>query len=207
MIDFNNKKVLVIAPHMDDEVIGCSGTLMSMRNQMARLIVVHMSDDECRINEFDNVCRMLKIDEHYRLGCEDGFIRLFYKVAVVKLIEIIQSEQIDVVFIPHAEDNHLDHIATHEIAMDAIGKARYWSTQNQTCHVKDIFEYEVWSFQKKVSVCVDITQFIDVKKQMMSYYTSQLDFDYIKYIEYINGYRGLSFNKQGFVECFGLVQI
>ena len=64
------------------------------------------------------------------------------------MIEIIQSEQIDVVFIPHAEDNHLDHIATHEIAMDAIGKARYWSTQNQTCHVKDVFEYEVWSFQK-----------------------------------------------------------
>ena len=64
---------------MDDEVIGCSGTLMSMRNQMARLIVVHMSDDECRINEFDNVCRMLKIDEHYRLGVRMDLFDCFTK--------------------------------------------------------------------------------------------------------------------------------
>lgn len=207
MIDFENKRVLVIAPHMDDEVIGCSGTLMAMRDQIAQLIVVHMSDDECRINEFENISKILNIDEHYRLGCEDGFVRLSYKKAVMKLIEIIQSKQIDIVFIPHAEDEHVDHIATHEIAMDAIGKARYWVTPYQTCHVMDVFEYEVWSFQKKVSVCINITEFIDIKKQMMSYYASQLEFDYIKFIEYINGYRGLSFNKQGYMECFSLVRI
>ena len=207
MVEFKNKKVLVIAPHMDDEVIGCSGTLMSVRNEIGELIVVHMSDDECRIGEFEYIREMLCIDEHFRLGCEDGYIRLFYKEAVNKLIEIIQSKQIDIVFIPHAEDNHVDHMATHEIAMDAIGKARYWSTEYKTCHIDEVLEYEVWSLQKNVSVCIDITKYIDMKKQLMNYYASQLKFDYEKFIEHLNGYRGLSFNKHGYMECFGLVKI
>lgn len=207
MIEFKDKKVLVIAPHMDDEVIGCSGTLLSVRDEIGELTVVHMSEDECRMGEFERIREMLRIDEHFRIGCEDGYIRLFYKEAVNKLIEIIQSKQIDIVFIPHAGDNHVDHIATYEIAIDAIGKARYWLTQYKTCHVDEVLEYEVWSPQKKVSVCVDITEYIDMKKQMMSFYASQLEFDYSKFIEYLNGYRGLSFNKHGYMECFGLLKI
>lgn len=200
-------RVLIIAPHMDDEVIGCSGTILTIRDQISKLIVVHMAEDENRIKEFEKVSAILRIDEHYNLGCEDGFVDLSYKESVLKLISIIQNNQIDTVFIPSSTDDHLDHISTHKIAMDAIGKSRYWPIDHKTCHVQNILEYEVWSFQEKVSVCQDITNYLEKKKEMMALYSSQLEFDYLKYIEYINGYRGLLFNRTGYAECFGLTMI
>ena len=207
MIEYKNKNVLIIAPHMDDEVIGCSGTILKIRNRISKLVVVHMSDDEIRIKEFENVKRILNIDKHYRFGLQDGFLNMSYKETVIKLIKIIQAEKINIIFIPHFADNHLDHRVTHKMAMDAIGKARYWKTQYNVCRVQDRLEYEVWSFQENVSICVDISEFIELKKQMMLSYESQLDFDYVKYVEYCNGYRGLLFNKGGFTECFNLKQI
>lgn len=204
MIDFSGRTVMIISPHMDDEVIGCSGTITLFRKEINRLIIVHMTEDESRIVEYQEINKLLQVDNHYELCLEDGFIEENYKQAVLKLIEIIQEEKPQLIFIPHSDDNHVDHIATHRIAIDAIEKSRYWNDESRHHNVQDILEYEVWSFQKKVSYVVDISLVINQKIQLMEVYSSQLDFDYLRFIKYINGYRGLLHNKKGYAECFNL---
>lgn len=53
MIDLAEKKIMIIAPHMDDEVIGCSGTLLANRSKISEIIIVHMTYDERRFSEFN----------------------------------------------------------------------------------------------------------------------------------------------------------
>ena len=202
MIDFFKKKVMVIAPHMDDEVIGCSGTLLLNSSKLESLSVIHMTSDQCRLSEYAKVAQLLNVKKHVCLDAEDGFVNNSYRTCVLKLIKIIQQERPDIVFIPHAKDDHVDHIATNQISLDAILKARYWDTGEDEWKVNTILEYEVWSFQDAVSEIIDISEVVEDKKNIMSIYQSQLGFNYIQFIEYCNGYRGLLYNRGGYAECF-----
>ena len=204
MINFQNKSIMIIAPHLDDEIIGCSGTILLNRDKINKLIVVHMTDDDIRKKEYKNIKQALKINKDYMLQLKDGFVNNSYEEAVLTLIDIIQIEKPDIVFIPHAADNHVDHSATNKISIDAIEKARYWNCEEKEWHVDYILEYEIWSFQKSVSDVIDISDIINKKIELMKQYQSQLRFNYLKYIEYINGYRGLLFNRGGFAECFNI---
>ncbi len=205
---FKNSTVVIIAPHMDDEIIGCAGTIILNEKDIERLVIVHMTFDAHRETERQKVDKILHVSENYNLGLMDGFVNHYYDVGVNKLIEVIQKEQPNIVFIPHMYDNHVDHIATHNIAIDALEKARYWHTEYHLWKVQYVFEYEVWSFQRIVSEVVDITEVLEQKKNLMKLYESQtIDFNYLEYIHYINGYRGLLFNKIGFAECFMIRRI
>ena len=201
-MDLKGKNVVIIAPHMDDEIIGCGGTILKFRDQMNKLVLIHMTNDDQRLKEFKKIKHQLEITKEYNLNLQDGFVGESYLNAVLMLIEIIQAEKPDVVFIPHYNDYHIDHISTNLIAIDAIEKARYWKSVYEGWKVDVIYEYEVWSFQSDVNEIVEINEFIDKKKSLMGVYESQLDFDYIKYIDCCNGYRGIFYNKCGYAECF-----
>lgn len=207
MIDFSGKRVMVIAPHMDDEVIGCSGVLLLNIAKLESLTVIHMTSDPCRMSEYAKVEHLLRINKHLYLDAEDGFVYNSYKTCVLQLIKIFQQERPEIVFIPHDKDDHVDHIATNRIALDAISKARYWTSDENEWRVSTILEYEVWSFQEMVSEIIDISAVIEEKKNIMSTYQSQLGFNYIQFIEYCNGYRGLLYNRGGYAECFRIRKV
>lgn len=204
-MELQNKKIMIIAPHMDDEIIGCAGTILKYRDIIKKLIVVHITNDKKREEEFKKIKDALKIDECYNLDLKDGFVNSFYKLGVLEIIKVIQKEKPDIVFIPHQNDYHRDHISTNLISLDAIEKARYWETNYSVWHVNKIYEYEVWKLQSDVSEIVEISDYIENKKELMKNYTSQLDFDYLKFIECINGYRGIFYNKKGYAECFHII--
>lgn len=193
---------------MDDEVVGCSGTILLNRESILELIVVYFTDDVKRIIENNSVGDKMRINKQYNLHLKDGFVAQGYEDGVCQLINIVQKEHPDIVFIPHSKDAHVDHIATHNIAMDALNKARYWKTEYDFWSPEYVFEYEVWSFLENVSEVVDISAVFEQKLELMSMYQSQLkDYDYLNYIQYINGYRGLLYNKNGKAECFMLRKV
>ena len=203
MLLFTCKKVLIVAPHMDDEILGCAGTIILNREQILELIIVYSSEDINRKEENINVAEILKVNRQYCLHLRDGFVSQGYENGVCQLIDIIQTERPDIVFIPHGKDSHVDHVAIYNMAMDAIDKARYWETEHDIWKPESVVEYEVWSFQENVSVVVDISSVIEQKLTLMSKYKTQLkDYDYLNHIRYVNGYRGLFYNKKGFAECF-----
>ncbi|MEK3661929.1 hypothetical protein BSK49_10840 [Paenibacillus odorifer] len=198
------KNIMVIAPHYDDEIIGCGGTLIKYRDEIKELSVVHLTKDSIRQQEFMCIQDQLGVSDHFHLDFNDGYLLEQYKECVIQLIDIIQNKKPQILMIPHRIDSHPDHQAAYKIAMDAIEKARYWNPkEGGGCHkVSYILEYEVWFPQKEVSVVVDVTENIEIKKSLMNLYKSQSVFPYPKLIETLNGWRGLIHQRGGMIEAY-----
>jgi len=198
---FNDKIVLIIAPHPDDEIIGCGGTIIKHRDEIKRLIVVYIVANDTRKAEVMQLKPKLKIDEVYFFDTSDGFVAQSYASICEKLIDIIQAESPDFIFLPFENDAHVDHAATNKISWDAIEKSRYWN--NKDWHAEVVFEYEVWSFMNDIGYIESIDNEIENKiKLMKTIYASQLGFDYLSFIKYKNGYRGMLHNRSGYAEVF-----
>lgn len=174
-------KVLVFAPHNDDEVLGVGGTMARMAAEGHEVYV-------CEVTSGRNA-DLLKSEAkeaHARLGVRECF---FLDFPVVKLREIPMSElnqkisetvkrvQPDMVFIPHKGDMHRDH---YEVAMAAMVALRPVELPN----LKAIYAYETlseteWNMPTAdnlfvPNVWVDISDYIDKKIDAMKCYKSQI---------------------------------
>ena len=203
-------RALVVAPHPDDEVIGCGGTLLRFRDQITHLAVAHLTASPSRIGEFHRVRDAIGIDAHYNVGHEDGFCTAAGKRIRLELIRVIQAERPDVVLTPHRHDSHADHQAASRYTRDAIDKARYWppSQGDATHRVPTVLEYEVWTPILRPAVIYDITCSFERKLNLMAEYQSQTStFPYIDYVRSINSWRGLTHYCGGYAEAFGCYAI
>lgn len=203
MFERNNLNVMIFAPHVDDEVLGCAGVILKNRNKIARLTVIHITGTDERYQEFEVVSKYLSVDSHISLRFRDGFIQNDATNITVELIKYIQDIKPNIVFMPHVGDQHTDHQALYHIGLDAIQKARYWDIGKDGHRVDDIYLYEVWSFMQTISHIVDITDVFEEKRQLLSYYQSQMSFPYLEYSNIVNSYRGLIHNRTGQAEAFG----
>ena len=203
--------VLVIAPHFDDEVIGCGGTLLRFRSQIERLTIVHITAaSERREAEFGNVRTVLPIDEHYALQQEDGFCGKNSSELILSLVRVIQLESPDVVFVPHEREAHADHRTAWWLTRDAVEKARYWKSDPpaSTHRVQLLLAYEVWTPLSDPSFVCDVTEHFERKCSLLRFYESQLeDFPYVDYVRAFNGWRGLAHHRRGQAEAFAVRSI
>lgn len=117
-------KVLVFAPHNDDEVLGVGGTIAKYTQSGNQVIVCEVTSGS---NE--NIVKKIKkeaLQAHKLLGVTET---VFLDLPVVNLknlevdklnasfLEIVQKVKPDVAFIPHKGDMHIDH---YEVAMAAM---------------------------------------------------------------------------------------
>jgi LmbE family N-acetylglucosaminyl deacetylase len=201
-------RVLVVAPHYDDEVIGCGGTLLRFRHRITHLVLFHITAASPRRRaEFELVRGALRPDQCYAVGAQDGFSGRSAGDAVVALVRAIQLERPDFVLAPHPQEAHSDHRETSRITLDALEKARFWDMPPPaTPHrVPVLVEYEVWTALSSPSVVCDITEVFRTKCELVSLYSSQVArFPYSEYVTALNGWRGLLFLRCGQAEVFGL---
>lgn len=142
--------VIVISPHMDDETLGCGGTIIKRRQAGNDVRIVFMTDgsrshnlispDELkalRIKEAIAAGHIMGVekDKIIFLNFEDGNLKKHHKPAIAKLIEIFRHYQPDEVFIPYHQDIHVDHIATHSITLMAL---------NEYGKNVMVYEYPIW---------------------------------------------------------------
>jgi LmbE family N-acetylglucosaminyl deacetylase len=157
------KSVLVIAPHPDDEAIGCGGAVCRhvAVGGTADLLVCTM--DEARKTEVGASARVLGIRDTISLGYP---VESLGEQAVLaeQVFGILKERQPDILFVPFLFDNHQDHRAVNEALIKGYSRHAF------DCMV---YAYPVW-FPLHPNVVIDIGPVWATKKQAIECYPSQL---------------------------------
>jgi LmbE family N-acetylglucosaminyl deacetylase len=188
-----NTKILVLAAHPDDEVLGCGGTLAIALKKKARVKIIFFgegvtaryqpgkenSDDalkaiNVREDEARKALKILKIKD-YKFGDKHSTKFDKYSLATfTKEIEhVIEKFEPDIIFTHSSRDLNIDHVIIHKASMIACRPgARY-------C-VKQIYSFEVpcssnWIFEDKFNpnFYVDISNTIHIKQSSFSQYKNE----------------------------------
>lgn len=171
------EKVLVIAPHPDDEAIGCGGTLLKHIGSKGLVKVVYLTIDKERNKEARKSLEMLNItdSEFYNFEIENINI----EKAVNKMSETLLNFKPEIVFVPFILDNHKDHRTANEILIRA-------SRLNKFNFL--VYAYPVW-FPVYPNVLIDISNVWEAKKILIEIYQSQiLTRDYVNMAESLARY-------------------
>ncbi len=146
------KKILVIAPHADDEVLGCGATMekaCSEGDEVHVLICTNASvgAPELFSAEIIKQIRSEALEAHRVLGVKETFFLEFpapvldqyprYKMSN-EISAMIKRIGADTVYIPHRGDCHKDHAIIHDCAMVACRPLA-------NCTVKHVYAYETLS--------------------------------------------------------------
>ncbi|MFA6310834.1 MAG: PIG-L family deacetylase [Sterolibacterium sp.] len=123
------RRVLVFAPHPDDEVFGCGGTLGLLAAAGADITVVVVSDGalggnspglvEGRENESRAAAQVLGYPPPTFWRLPDRGIR-YGETLVIRMLAAITSAQADLVFAPAISEIHPDHQAVALAAGEAL---------------------------------------------------------------------------------------
>jgi LmbE family N-acetylglucosaminyl deacetylase len=181
-------KVLVIAPHPDDEIIGVGGTIAKRTLAGDEVYVCIVTKgclplfEENFIEQGRSECRqadkLLGVKETIFLDFPAVMLETVPRYELNgKISEVIQRIQPEEVYIPHRGDMQLDHQMVVDAAMVAVrprGKD----------YPKRIYAYETlsetgWNIPNTVNdfiptVYEDITDTYDIKMNAMSVFKSQL---------------------------------
>ncbi len=146
------KNILIIAPHADDEILGCGATMakeIANGNNVYVLICTnaHVGAPELFSGELIKQIRLEALTAHKLLGVKatafldfpapalDQYPR--YKMTN-QMSEVIRKFEVDTVYIPHRGDCHKDHAIVHDCAMVACRPL-------VNCKVKHVYAYETLS--------------------------------------------------------------
>ena len=138
MNDFSNEKLLVIAPHSDDEILGCGGLISKVKKEGGKVYVLIFNlgfekDDtkesqEKRKNEVQEAMNVLKVDNYHLVHDQPDNNRDLDIEPLHSLIEVIEStsnvslEKIapTIVAIPTVFSHHQDHVHVHRACIAAL---------------------------------------------------------------------------------------
>lgn len=196
--------ILVIAPHPDDEIIGCGGTMAKAINNKDKVYVQYLSSgdskEKIREKEAENACSFMKVTDYEFLRLKDET----FKVTARNISEITRfwkKIKPDFVYISH----NLDSDYEHKIAYQMI-TGTYWRYNlDSDKKTRGLILYEVHKPLQTYNLVENITNYIDVKMKAMSYYKSQLEVSRIDLaIKGLNQYRGLLHEQCEFAEVFAI---
>jgi len=183
------KSVLIIAPHPDDETLGCGGTLLRHKAegcQVHWLLITGMSEERRFSKE-----RIAKRNEEILLAAQayafDSVTQLNFPPAALETLplgqiiagisDVINKVKPQIVYVPYRNDAHSDHELVFDAAMSATKSFRY-------PFIKRVLAYETLSetdFGMKPedggfrpNVFVDISAFINKKLDIMEIFESEM---------------------------------
>lgn len=183
-----NRQILVVAPHPDDETLGCGGTLLRHRalgDEIHWLIVTEMHESDGfsqesisrRREEIIEITKCYEFSQVIQLGFPttrlDTFPRGKIIAAMGKAFKQIQPE---LVYVPYRYDAHTDHAIAFDCSLACCKWFRYPS-------VRRVLAYETTSetefgftscgqgFQPQVFI--DIEHWLDKKIEILKAYQGE----------------------------------
>jgi len=165
----SNSRALVLVPHVDDEIMGCGGTMCRIGKRGAHMKVVYMSGSAHQHNqgcndhlirmdrgETDLALRTLRCYDSELLDPDLKTVRCDEK-SLVRLSAILDQYEPDMIFVPCFDESRPDYIKTATMAAMALERYPY----NADCYC--------YSFEgaRGPNALVDITLTIDDKIEAM----------------------------------------
>lgn len=130
------RKIMVLAPHPDDELLSCGGTILKYSSLGSEIVAVLMSqglggyakDEEkdriaaIREQEYRNATKNLRVDEVVNLRLDDVVVN---RDNVKTVTNLVRDHQPDIILAPHKNDTHRAHRATALLAKEAVYHATH----------------------------------------------------------------------------------
>jgi N-acetylglucosamine malate deacetylase 1 len=198
---------LVVAPHPDDEAIGCGGTIAQNSAAGDRIVVAFLTSGECGIpgmakaevarrreGEAVSAAKVLGVADLHFLRSPDGRLSSSCAEAVRKLADVLSAERPDIVRVPHPLDGHADHHAAWPLLQKAI--------HISGAPTPEILAYEIWTPMVMPDYAEDVTPVMERKLAAVRCYGSQLQqLPYDEGIAGLNAYRGAFLGGCRFAEA------
>jgi LmbE family N-acetylglucosaminyl deacetylase len=190
-LDTVTKKVLVLAAHPDDEVLGCGGAIYNLTSKKVKVYVCFFSNGVSSRNKFDSKkeietrresakksAKILKITNIYFFDFPDNSFDKISVLEFAKVIELkIKKLSPDTIFTHFGSDLNIDHQKINQATLVATRPQK-----NQK--VKKVFFYEVpssteWNFNKNKNYFspnwfVDITTSLKYKIKALKCYKNEM---------------------------------
>ncbi|MDA8891496.1 PIG-L family deacetylase [Planktomarina temperata] len=182
------KKILVVAPHADDEVIGCGGTLLKEIERGAKvgwLIMTKVSLETGytadfvahREHQIAEVKKFFNIDYFRNLNFGPSSLDFVARSDIISNIsKVFREFQPTDIFMPYPGDAHSDHNIVFECLRPFLKAFRYPSLKRAYCYetiseTDQNFTTGITAF--KPNSFVNITEFMELKLKAANIYDTE----------------------------------
>ena len=222
-----SKKILIVAAHPDDEVLGCFGTVAGLIQEGYEAYTLILGegktsrDEERKVenktdeiavlnNEIQNANNIIGIKKVFVESFPDNRFDSVDLLDIIKVVSKVKDEvKPDIIFTHYENDLNIDHQITYQAVITAT------RPMQDEC-VKEIYSFEIlssteWNYPISFSpdTYYDISDTFDLKIQSMKEYTSELcEFPHPRSLEGIKlnaKYQGMRVGKK-MVEAFKSVR-
>jgi N-acetylglucosamine malate deacetylase 1 len=192
--------VLVLAPHPDDDVFGCGGTIIKHIRLGHKVSIAYLCQGDkgvahlgtlaaskIRKQEAINAASILGLSHEHLFFMDNFDHELNDSPKVIDSVNtIIRQCTPNIIYLPSFIDQHVDHIAANAI-ISRCGLGDIW-----------IAGYEVWTPQLPNRI-VDISDVMEIKIEAMKAHSSQIAMlNYCDAITSLNKYRACLYPKEKF---------
>ena len=194
------KKVLVVSPHPDDDVLGCGGCVIHHVQRGDEVTTVYLTSGERggikspeeaearglqREQEGRAGSNIMGVQKTVFLRQRDGRLQDDKRTAWF-LEKLINEERPDVIYTTHDQDTHNDHEAAARLVVAVVKNVYHF---DNSYHPVVRFS-EIWAPLRRANYFEDVTDVMEQKLRALSCHRSQLnDIRYDKAIMGLNHYR------------------
>ncbi len=182
-------RVLVVAPHPDDETLGSGGTLLRHRNdgdEIHWMIMTRISESagyskesvESRKNEIADVAKTYGFSSIHQAKFETTTLDTIAKRELVEEVSsVMNSVKPEIIYVPYRNDVHSDHkvifdvvaACTKSFRYPFIRKVRAYETLSET-----EFGITPESSGFRPNLWIDITEHLEKKIMIMKKYKGEM---------------------------------
>jgi N-acetylglucosamine malate deacetylase 1 len=182
--------VLVVAPHPDDETLGCGGALLrhiEEGDQVHWLIMSSISHEagfstskiKSRSEEIKQVAAAYKFASFKQANFLATQLDTYSKSELINMVaETVNKVQPEVIYLPYSDDVHSDHVEVFNAVASCVKSFRYPSVKNVRAY-ETLSETE-FSMQSSFkgggfspNLWIDITGYLDRKIEIMNIYEGE----------------------------------
>jgi N-acetylglucosamine malate deacetylase 1 len=200
--------VLVVAPHPDDEAIGCGGALCLHAAHGDRVCAVFLTSGELGLKhlpraetwrireaEAEAAGEVLGLSRLAFLRCPDWQVGDHVEEAARGLRAVLEGERPQRLYLPHPRDGHPDHRAALPVVRAALAEG--------SVPLPLLVAYEVWTPLGEYDHVEDVSSVMPRKLRAVRCHRSQLGhFRYDRAVRGLNQYRGALAGRCRYAEVF-----